>query len=411
MTCLVLALILSALLGPGVFAQSRGTSELVTGNTAFALDLYGVVRQGTDGNLLFSPYSISQAVAMTYAGARGETAGQIAKTLSFALPAPALNDAFHTLNADLVARGDSEGDAAHGEPARGLRIANALWGEHTYPFSTSYRAEIAQAYGAKLQQSDFVHAPEDARQQINAWVAEQTKDHIQNIVPEGGITPQTRLVLANAIYFNGPWQNLFLPRFTSDGTFYLRDGTTVTVPFMYQEVHLNYARGDGFQVIEFPYAGSDFSFTVIMPDEGRFDAFEEKLGPDALNAAISELAYTEVRVYLPKFKFDYGTDVAPALQSMGMTDAFDPGHADFSGMIEGAPPEPLFINAVLHQAHISVDENGTEATAATVIGITGAAAPSETEPPEVRIDRPFIFAIRDTETGTVLFLGRVMNPK
>jgi serpin B len=348
---------------------------------------------------------------MTYAGARGETAEQIAKTLSFTLPSPALNDAFHTLNADLIARGDDEGNAAQGEPARGLRIANALWGEQTYPFSQSYRAQIEQSYGAGLRQSDFVHAPEDARQQINAWVADQTKDHIQNIVPEGGITPQTRLVLANAIYFYGSWVNQFSSNDTSDGTFFLRDGTTVTVPFMYQEVHLNYARGDGFQVIEFPYAGSDLSFTVILPDEGRFNTFEEKFDPDVLNAAIRQLTSTEVRVYLPKFKFEYGTDLAAALQSMGMTDAFDPGHADFTAMLDGAAPEPLFINAVLHQATISVDENGTEATAATVIGMAGAAAPSQTEPPEVRIDRPFMFAIRDTETGTVLFLGRVMNPK
>jgi serpin B len=152
----------------------------------FALNLNATVRQNVDGNLLFSPYSISEAVAMTYAGARGETAEQIAKTLSFTLPPPALNAAFHTLNADLIARGDAKGDAAQGDPARGLRIANALWGEQTYPFSQSYSAAIEQAYGAGLRQRDFIHAPEDARQQINAWVAEPTKDHIQHIVPERG---------------------------------------------------------------------------------------------------------------------------------------------------------------------------------------------------------------------------------
>jgi serpin B len=178
---------------------------------------------------------------------------------------------------------------------------------------------------------------------------------------------------------------------------------------MFQREYLPYARGDGFQAIEFPYAGSGLSFTVILPDEGQFEAFEEGLDPDALNAAIDQMDSTEVLVYLPKFEFDYDTSLAETLRSMGMEDAFDPARADFSGMVEGTPPEALFIGDVLHKAFISVDENGTEAAAATVVGMVGAAAPTE-EPPEVRIDRPFIFAIRDTETGTVLFMGRVMNP-
>lgn len=408
---IVLALMLCAPMSARAFAQEDGASDLAAGNTAFALDLYAAVRQNADGNLLFSPYSISQVLAMTFAGAGGETAAQMAETLSFGLPQPALHEAFGALNTDLVARGTAEDDPENAQTARALRIANALWGEQTYPFSPSYNGQLEQYYGAGLHQSDFIHAPEETRGQINDWVAEQTEDRIQNIVPEGVITSGTRLVLANAIYFYGGWSTPFEPSDTEDGEFILRDGTTVTVPFMYQRDDLRYARGDGVQVIEFPYAGSGFSFTVILPDDGEFDAFEEGLGTETLNAAISHLTYTEVKVYLPKFEFEFGASLAQTLQTMGMADAFDPKRADFTGMVDGTPPGPLSIGDVLHKAFIGVDENGTEAAAATIVEVgVGSAAPDETEPPEVRIDRPFIFAIRDTQTGTLLFLGRVMNP-
>jgi hypothetical protein len=272
-TWVLLALMACAPMSTGALAQEDGASDLVAGNTAFALDLYAAVRQDAAGNLLFSPYSVSQALAMTYAGAGGETAAQMAETLAFRLQPPALHAAFGALNADLVARGTAADAPDGSETARGLRIANALWGEQTYPFSEEYNALLEQSYGAGLHQSDFIHAPEETRGQINEWVAEQTEDRIQDIVPEGAITPATRLVLANAIYFYGAWFDPFMPDATSDGEFFLLDGTTVTVPFMFQQEHLNYARGDGFQVIEFPYAGgpsgtSGFAFTVILPDEG-----------------------------------------------------------------------------------------------------------------------------------------------
>lgn len=405
-----LALVLCVCFSVTAFAQEDEVSELVTGNTAFALDVYAAVRQNADGNLLFSPYSISQALAMTYAGANGETAAQMADTLSFTLAQPALHEAFSTLNADLVTRGNAGEDQNIGQTARALRIANALWGEQSYPFSQSYNAQIEQYYGAGLQLSDFINAPEAARGQINDWVAEQTEDRIQNIVPEGAISPITRLVLANAIYFYGGWQSTFMPNSTRDADFFLLDGSTIAVPFMFQRVYLPYAQGDGFQVIEFPYAGSNFTFTVIMPDEGQFEAFEDGLDADALTEAISELPYTEVLVYLPKFEFEFGTSLAETLRSMGMVDAFDPMRADFTGMVEGTPPQPLLIGDVLHKAFISVDENGTEAAAATVVVMPTGTSMVQTTPPEVRIDHPFIFAIRDTQTGTLLFVGRVLNP-
>jgi serpin B len=411
LTQILLVLILTTPMSAAAFAQEDDASQLVDGNTAFALDLYSALRQDANGaNLLLSPYSISQALAMTYAGAGGQTATQMAETLGFTLPQPVLHAVFANLNADLTARGNAEANEEEGETARALRIADALWGEQSYPFNPVYTAQLRRYYGAGLQPTDFANAPEDARGQINDWVADQTEDRIKNIVPEGAITPDTRLVLANAIWFYGGWQETFSPDATEDGEFALDGGATVTVPFMFQRAHLPYARGDGFEVIEFPYAGSSFTFTVILPDEGQFAAFEEGLDAETLGTAIDRLASTDVRVYLPKFEFEFATSLAQTLQAMGMTDAFEPTRADFTGMVEGTPPAPLFIGNVLHKAFISVDENGTEAAAATVVITAEGAAPDETEPIDVRIDRPFLFAIRDTQTGTLLFMGRVTNP-
>lgn len=364
---ILLALMLCAPARAGAFAAGNDATTLVAGNTAFALDLYAAVRQSAGGNLLFSPYSVSQALAMTYAGAGGTTATQLARTLSFTLPQPALHAAFRALDAGLIARGNANADPANNQTARGLRIADAVWGEQTYPFSPSYSTTIEQNYGAGLQKTDFVNPPEQARGQINAWVAKQTDDRIQNIVPPGAITPATRLVLANAIWFSGAWQSPFLPSATQDGPFSLRDGTTATVPFMFQRVNLPYARGDGFQAIECPFAGSNFALTVILPDRGRFDAVEQALDAGKFNAALGQLSSTELRVYLPKFKFEFGASLKETLQAMGLTDAFDPTRADFTGIVQGTPPQPLYIGDALHKAFISVDENGAEAAAATVV--------------------------------------------
>jgi serpin B len=389
-------------------AATRSTPEpapaLVAGNTAFALDLYAELRAAGSGNLLFSPYSISQALAMTWAGADGETAAQMVATLGFPADQPAVNAAFAALNADLIARGSG------GEGEGALRVANALWGEQTYPFSEAYSAEIERSYGAGLQETDFAGAPEAAREEINAWVAEQTEDRIQDIVPPGVITELTRLVLANAIYFYGPWRDTFEPSDTEDDTFNLLDGGTVTVPFMSQQETFPYAAGDGWQAIELPYEQEGFAMTILLPDEGTYDAFEEGLDAATLDAALGQLDWTDVVLHLPKFEFTFGESLADALKAMGMTDAFDPDLADFSGMVDGTPPEQLSIGNVLHKAFISVDEEGTEAAAATavIVGATSAAPPED--PLEVWVDRPFLFAIRDTVTGTLLFLGRVLDP-
>ncbi len=396
-------------------AQDEPSPDLVAGNTAFALDLYAALREENSGNIFVSPYSVSQALAMVYAGAEGETAEQMAATLSFGLDQAELNEAFSALNDDLVTRGNAEGDPDEGDTARALHIANALWGEQTYPFSEEYITDLEQHYGAGLQETDFINEPGEAREEINEWVADQTEDRIQDIVPEGVITSDTRLVLANAIYFSSSWHTPFSPDATEVDDFHLLDGSTVSVPFMFLHDSLPYTEGDGFQAIELAYAGdefgtSGFAFTVIMPDDGEFEAFDEKLDADVLDEIIDQLSFTEIRLYLPKFTFEFNAGLGETLQAMGMTDAFDPDQADFSGMVEETPPAPLAIGEVLHKAFIGVDENGTEAAAATVVVMVEGAAPPEEEPPDVRIDRPFLFTIRDTATGTLLFLGRVLNP-
>ncbi len=408
---LVLAIVLPV--SSGARAQSSTSTDmvdLVTGNTRFAVQLYDVLRPATGGNFVFSPYSVSQALAMTYAGAGGETAAQMSRVLGFETDQVAAAFAFGALNADLVARGNAVDDPERGEPARALQIANALWGEQTFPFNGGYTALLERAYGAGLRESDFIDAPEAAREEINNWVASQTNDRIQGIVPPGGITPATRMVLANAIYFNGAWAEQFNASNTHDGEFHLADGSIVTVPFMAQQTSVSYGAGDGYQIVELRYAGSRFAFTILMPDTGQFETMEAALAAGGFDAAIDQLSpVSDVDLIMPKFTFDSGASLVPALQSLGITDAFDPGAADFAGMIAGTTPEALWIGDVLHKAFIAVDENGTEAAAATVEIMVGSAAPG-TEPIEVRIDRPFVFAIRDRATGTVLFLGRVMNP-
>jgi serpin B len=390
-------------------AQSGDTAELVSGNTDFALDLYTELRQTTDGNLLVSPYSVSLALAMVYLGAEGETATQMADTLGFTLDPSDLAAAFRDLSSDLEERGTADEDEDRGVAARGLAIANSLWGEASYPFSQGYMVSLDDSFGAELNLVDFADAPDDARVEINDWVADHTNDRIEDIVPEGAITADTRLVLANAIWFAGAWRSTFEPDNTEDGAFTLLDGETVEVPFMRQTEGYLYAEGDGFQAIELPYEGSGIAFTVVLPDKGEFEAVEESLDRDALDEIIGEMAETQVRLQMPRFTFDYDANLGETLQALGMTDAFDGSRADFSGMVEGGAESPLVIGGVLHKAFIDLNEYGTEAAAATVV-LMEATSAQEAEPIDLAIDRPFIFVIRDTESGSLLFVGRVLDP-
>lgn len=385
-------------------------AALVAGNSAFAFDLYQLLRTDADNNLFYSPYSISLALAMTYAGAREATAQQMADTLHFALPPERLHPTFNALDLDLTGRGAAEPSAGQDEEATRfqLHVANAIWGQSGYSFQPAFLDVLAQHYGAGLRTLDFQNAPEAARETINAWVSEQTRERIQDLLPPEAIHALTRLVLTNAIYFNAGWVYPFEEYATQDEPFTLLDGSQVMVPMMNQTERFRYSADNGYQAVELPYH-NNIAMLIVLPDEGQFAAFEATLDAEQVQAVVDDLSPTDVRLKMPKFAIEAARfSLRDALAAMGMPDAFDPDLADFSGM-DGT--RELFIDNVIHQASITVDEQGTEAAAATAVIVGVTSAPMEPPTPvEMTIDRPFVFMIRDTSTGAILFVGRVVNP-
>jgi serpin B len=379
-------------------AGSTDLAELVQGNTQFALDLYRTLFNARD-NLFSSPYSISLALAMVYAGSRGDTEAEMASTLHFPTR-ESLQVAFNALDQALRSRGQ---DVKEGERFR-LNIANAIWGQKGLAFQSEFLDALAQYYGAGLRIVDFQQAAEAARQTINQWVADQTEDKIKDLLPPGSLDAMTRLVLTNAIYFNAAWQNPFNAQATQDGAFHLLDGSQVSVPMMHQSASLGYASGAGYQVVELPYAGGEMAMDIILPEAGSFAAWVQGLDAQALTAILNGITSKQVELTMPRFRFESEVQLKDALQALGMSQAFTTA-ADFSGMT-GRPE--LFIDEVYHKAFVAVDEAGTEAAAATAVVMKLTAMPSESV--AVTIDRPFLFLIRDVATGTVLFLGHVVNP-
>lgn len=376
-------------------------AELVAGNTAFALDLHGELALDP-GNLFHSPFSVSLALAMTWAGAQGETALQMADTLHFTLPPERLHPAFNALDLALASRGENA-LAADGQGFR-LNVVNATWGQTGYPWQTPFLDVLAQNYGAGMFLLDYTADPELCRETINTWVEDQTEGRIEDLIPPGVISQATRLVLANAIYFNAAWLNPFDEDATVDGPFRLLDGSSVTVPLMHQSELLAHAAGDGWQAVELPYDGEELSMVVVLPDGGRFDEVEGALDDTQLGAILGALAPTNVALTLPRFQYTSSFFLNEPLVDLGMTNAFNFGDADFSGM-DGS--RSLYIGAVIHKAFVSVNEAGTEAAAATAVIVDFGSAPEYTE---VTVDRPFLFLIRDLATGSVLFFGRVVDP-
>ena len=378
------------------------TSEqalLVDGNSAFAFELYQALRE-QEGNLFYSPHSISVALAMTYAGARGHTAEEMAATLHFMLEQDRLHPAFNWLDAELASRGEG----AQGSDGEGFRlnIVNAIWGQKDYEFLTEFLDVLAENYGAGLRILDFTNQTEESRLAINDWVSDQTEGRIKDLIPEGVITVATCLVLTNAIYFNAAWEYPFNENMTADGPFYLLDGGQVIVPMMEQTEAFGYTDGEGYQAVELPYDGEELSMVILLPEAGNFEAFEEGLQAPQICDMITGLQPSGVTLTMPRFEFDSEFSLKNTLEDMGMPAAFSA--ADFSGM---TGTRYLYIRDVVHKAFVSVDEAGTEAAAATAVVM-------EEEAPEplveVTVDRPFIFLIRDIETGAILFIGRVLNP-
>jgi serpin B len=374
---------------------------LSEGNGEFAFDLYRNLKS-KEGNFFYSPYSISAALGMTYAGARGETEQQMADTLHFTLPQDRLHPAFNHLDLKL----ESRGEGAQGSDDKGFRlsVANALWGQKGFSFLPDFLDTLAVNYGAGLRILDFAQETEISRLTINGWVSDETEGRIKDLIPQGVIDPSTRLVLTNAIYFNAAWQYPFEKDYTSNGAFTQLDGTQVTVPMMRQTEVFGYAEGDGYKAAELLYDGRELSMVILLPDEGTFGTFEESLNFTTVSDIIDSLTTNSVALTIPTFEFDSEFNLKETLSAMGMPVAFS-GAADFSGMTGKAD---LYIDEVIHKAFVAVNEAGTEAAAATAVVMKESAMPLEQY--EFTADHPFIFFIRDIETGAILFAGRILNP-
>ncbi len=378
-------------------------AELTAGNRAFGMDLYQQLRVEQEGNLFFSPHSISIALAMTYAGAKGQTAEEMADVLNFTLPAEKLHPAFNALDLAL-----QPGEVSEEEQPLVLEGANALWGQKGLPFRPAFLDLLAQNYGAGMRLVDFVNAPEPARLAINQWVSDQTRTKIKDLLKEGTVDGSTRLVLVNAIYFKGGWRYTFNKDATSEVPFTRLDGSQVDVPMMYwsEADHVLYKQGEGYQSVELPYEGGNAVMTIFVPDAGQFEAFESSLTAERLDVLLGEMESQLVMLSMPKFRNESGFELSTVLIEMGMPTAFS-GGADFSGMTEG---NGLMIGAVIHKAFVEVNETGTEAAAATAVLMTETALQMD-DPIPLTIDRPFIYLIRDRQTGEVLFVGRMVDPQ
>jgi serpin B len=368
-------------------------------NNHFAFDLYARLRGGQSDNLFFSPGSLSTALAMTYAGARGQTAEQMAQVLHFRLPQENLHAAFGDLRRYWDANDEGSGYR--------LSVANRLWGQEGFHFLPAFLAVTREHYGAELAQVDFARRTEPARRRINAWVEEQTQGKIQDLIPPGVFDSMTRLVLTNAIHFKGVWTKPFPKAVTRQAPFHVSAGQQTDVPLMYRQDDLRYWSGDGLKALELPYGKGDLAMLVLLPDEIEgLSALEAKLTADNLSRWQSGLRKQEVRAHLPRFKLTSQFQLADVLKAMGMSRVFTPGEADLSGM---ASESELYVSAVIHKAFVDVNEEGTEAAAAT--GVVAKIAAAIDGPATFRADHPFVFLIRESRTGSIVFLGRLVNPR
>jgi serpin B len=372
--------------------------QLTKDDAAFAFDL--LRHAGGSDNFFMSPHSIPIALGMTYGGAREQTAAQMKEALHFELPAERLHPAFGALDLALAGRNGKKVPSGH---AFELHITNSLWGQRDYVFLGAYLDLLAENYGTGLSLLDFVTNTEGSRQAINGWVSDQTRTRIPELVPMGVIDARTVLVLTNAIYFAASWKEKFEPADTSDVPFTKLDGSTVPVPTMRHAKEHRYADGDGWQALELTYTGDDVSMLVLLPAATAFEDFRSKFDASTLAGIVAALRARFVEVSLPKFRFTTQLQVKPALRSLGMIDAFE-SSADFSGM-DGT--RTLFIQDVVHEAFVSVDEKGTEAAAATAVVVNKRGAP---ERAVFNADRPFLVLVRDNPTGAVLFAGQVTSP-
>ena len=381
--------------------SSDDATQLASDNLALGVDLYGQLSELNKGNnFIFSQTSISLALAMLYGGAANNTAAQMATTLHFTLPPERLHPAFNALDLALTAQPSDAGTTAFR-----LTIANSIWVQQGFAFLPSYLDLLAQDYGAGLFVEDFAGAPEAARTDINNWVSNQTEQMIPELFPQGTITSATRLVLANAVFFHGDWLLPFDAN-SPNGTFHAPAGD-VSVPMMSVSEMTNATiwGGTGWSAAALGYTGGTTSMVLLVPDAGTVDAFEQGLTATGLAAMLTPAQALNGKVTMPRFKFSTPSSLKGVLQALGMTDAFNPVLADFSGM-DGA--RDLSVGTVIHKAVIAVDESGTTAAAAT--GVTVGIDAVISAPKVLVVDRPFLFFIRHDPTGAILFQGRVVDP-
>lgn len=385
-----------------IIGSGSGSSKNVaSASNNFAIDYYSKLAGKESGNIFFSPFSISSALAMTYEGARGQTAEEMQQVFHFPEDAEVRRNEYANLFS-LLNKPDNKYK---------LSVANALWAQNDYPFSSEFFKNVEKYYGGKVTNLDFINNTEKSRVTINSWVEDKTNDKIKDLIPGGVLGRDTRLVLTNAIYFKGSWVKEFNPDETRDQTF-RSNGKELNVPMMQrtdEEVSLNYFENDSLQILELPYSGEDLSMVILLPKEDDPTSLEKKLSAEDLSIWQKDVEKQRVKVYLPKFKFETKYMMADDLKEMGMPMAFSE-LADFSGMLSNTN-EKLQIDAVIHQAFVDVNEEGTEAAAATAvtIGLTSV----RTDVPKIpvfRADHPFIFLIRENSTGTILFMGRVSDP-
>ena len=386
--------------------DASDSAALGTGNRAFAFDLYRKLAGDSSKNLFFSPFSISVALAMTYPGANGQTEAELGSTLHFDLPESALHPAFNATLRALDGRAQELSPSLVEETTGTgfqLSIVNQAWGQQGYPFLGSYLDVLAQNYGAGLFSVQFADS-ENTRQRINGWVADQTQDRVQNLLPVGALTSDTRFVLTNAIYFKGSWLVKFDPDKTTDGVFHA-PAADRSVRMMHNFLDARFAEGAGYRALELPYLSPAVRMVLVLPDGGNLQSLATDLQADRFQEILQKLSQHEVQLSLPKFTFESENPLKGPLKALGMVDPFT-SSADFSDIAGGV--EELFIDEVYHKAFVAVDEVGTEAAAATaVVGSTVSAKPQA----EITFDRPFLFAIYDAPTGQILFLGNVVDPR
>ncbi|MBI4614177.1 MAG: serpin family protein [Planctomycetes bacterium] len=403
-----LALVLAALIAPVAAAQEEEpVRELAAAHANFACDLYRTLASPSSDDIFFSPHSISAALEMTWAGARGDTAAEMARALSIGALGDRVHGANGALAAELARRERPADPEQGGEPFR-LRVSNALWGQAGYEFRPDFLELLSSRYGAVLRILDFQADTEAARKTINAEISKATEEKIPELLLPPDVTRDVRLVLTNAIYFKASWNEPFREAATENGPFTLLDGSKVEVPIMRRTDWYPSFQEDGFQAIEIPYVGEEIAMTIFVPAAGKLGEFERGLTGERLSGLLARLADEghQVALGLPRFEVRSRFALKDALLALGMKKAFVFGEADFSGMNGN---HELYVGGVIHEAFVKVDEKGTEAAAATAVMMRAGGVPPR--PIALTIDRPFVYLVRDRGTGAVLFMGRVVDPR